>query len=62
MLISAAPDGNAVGGTGDIALIHFKPKSSGAAEISISQESILLDPAANEITLNGYGKGMIDAR
>jgi hypothetical protein len=56
------PDGNAVGGTGDIALIHFKPRSTGNAEFRISQESILLDPDANTITLNGYGKGMIDAR
>ena len=49
-------------GTGDIALIYFKPRSTGNTEFRISQESILLDPDANSITLNGYGKGIIDAR
>lgn len=56
------PAGNSVGGTGDIALINFKPNSTGRAEINISQESILLDPNAKEIVLKGYGKGMIDVR
>ena len=55
------PSGKAIEGTGDIALIHFKPRSTGNTEFRISQESILLDPDANTITLNGYGKGMIDA-
>ena len=54
--------GNSIGGTGDIALIYFKPRSTGNTEFRISQESILLDPDANTITLNGYGKGMIDAQ
>lgn len=53
---------NAVGGTGDIALINFKPNSSGEAALSISHESILLDPNANEIILKGFGIGMIDVR
>ena len=56
------PSGKAIEGTGDIALIHFKPRSAGNTEFRISQESILLDPDANSITLNGYGKGIIDAR
>ena len=56
------PEGNSVGGTGDIALINFKPNSTGAAELSIGQESILLDSNAKEIVLKGYGKGMIDVR
>ena len=56
------PSGKAIEGTGDIALIHFKPRSTGNTEFRISQESILLDPDANTITLNGYGKGMIDAQ
>lgn len=56
------PEGNSVGGTGDIALISFKPNSTGAAELSIGQESILLDSNAKEIVLKGYGKGMIDVR
>ena len=55
------PSGKAIEGTGDIALIYFKPRSTGNTEFRISQESILLDPDANTITLNGYGKGMIDA-
>ena len=56
------PNGKAIEGTGDIALIRFKPRSMGFTEFRISQESILLDPDANAITLNGYGKGIIDAR
>ena len=56
------PGGNSIGGTGDIALIYFKPRSTGNTEFRISQESILLDPDANTIILNGYGKGMIDAQ
>ena len=56
------PAGNSVGGTGDIALINFKPSSTGRAEINISQESILLDPNAKEIVLKGYGEGIIDVR
>ena len=56
------PSGKAIEGTGDIALIYFKPRSTGNTEFRISQESILLDPDANTITLNGYGKGMIDAQ
>jgi len=56
------PAGNSVGGTGDIALINFKPNSTGRAEINISQESILLDPNAKEIVLKGYGEGIIDVR
>ncbi len=52
--------GNAVGGTGDIAKIEFSAKSSGEAPIMISQESIILDPKANPLTLKAYGKGIID--
>jgi hypothetical protein len=34
----------------------------GQTEFSINQESIILDPDAKSIPLNGYGKGMIDAQ
>ena len=56
------PGGNSVSGTGDIALISFNARSMGQTEFSINQESIILDPDAKSIPLNGYGKGMIDAQ
>jgi hypothetical protein len=38
------PDGNAVGGTGDIALIHFKPKSSGQQRSALARRGIFTGP------------------
>jgi hypothetical protein len=56
------PDGNAVSGTGNIANIVFSTLSAGQSEVKISQSSRILDPDAKAITLNGYGKGTIDAQ
>ena len=56
------PDGNAVSGSGNIANIIFNTLSAGSSEISISSTSRILDPEAKAITLNGYGKGTIDAQ
>ena len=56
------PDGNSVSGTGNIANIVFSTLSAGQSEVSISNSSRILDPDAKAITLNGYGKGMIDAQ
>ena len=56
------PDGNAVSGTGNIANIVFSTLSAGQSEVSISNSSRILDPDAKSITLNGYGKGTIDAQ
>jgi len=56
------PDGNAVSGTGNIANIVFNTLSAGQSEVSISTASRILDPDAKSITLNGYGKGTIDAQ
>jgi len=56
------PDGNAVSGTGNIANIVFSTLSAGQSEVSISTASRILDPDAKSITLNGYGKGTIDAQ
>jgi len=56
------PDGNSVSGTGNIANIIFNTLSAGSSEISISSTSRILDPDAKSITLNGYGKGTIDAQ
>ena len=56
------PNGNSVSGTGNIANIIFNTLSAGQSEISISSTSRILDPDAKAITLNGYGKGTIDAQ
>jgi hypothetical protein len=56
------PDGNSVSGTGNIANIVFSTLSAGLSEVSISTSSRILDPDAKAITLNGYGKGTIDAQ
>ena len=56
------PDGNSVSGTGNIANIVFSTLSAGQSEVSISSSSRILDPDAKAITLNGYGKGTIDAQ
>ena len=56
------PDGNSVSGTGNIANIVFSTLSAGQSEVSISTASRILDPDAKSITLNGYGKGTIDAQ
>ena len=56
------PDGNSVSGTGNIANIVFSTLSAGQSEVSISNSSRILDPDAKAITLNGYGKGTIDAQ
>ena len=56
------PDGNSVSGTGNIANIVFNTLSAGQSEVSISTASRILDPDAKSITLNGYGKGTIDAQ
>ena len=56
------PDGNSVSGTGNIANIIFNTLSAGQSQISISSTSRILDPDAKAITLNGYGKGTIDAQ
>ena len=56
------PDGNSVNGTGNIANIVFSTLSAGQSEVSISNSSKILDSDAKTITLNGYGKGMIDAQ
>ena len=56
------PDGNSVSGTGNIANIVFNTLSAGQSEGSISNSSRILDPDAKAITLNGYGKGTIDAQ
>jgi len=56
------PDGNSVNGTGNIANIVFSTLSAGQSEVSISNSSRILDPDAKAITLNGYGKGTIDAQ
>ena len=56
------PDSDSVSGTGNIANIIFNTLSQGQSEISISSSSIILDPDAQAITLNGYGKGTIDAQ
>ena len=56
------PDGNSVSGTGNIANIVFSTLSAGQSEVSISTSSRILDPDAKAITLNGYGKGTIDAQ
>ena len=56
------PDGNTVSGTGNIANIIFNTLSAGQSQISISSTSRILDSDAKAITLNGYGKGTIDAQ
>jgi len=56
------PDGNSVSGTGNITNIVFNTLSAGQSEVSISTSSKILDPDAKAITLNGYGKGTIDAQ
>ena len=56
------PDENSVSGTGNITSIVFNTLSAGQSEVSISSSSRILDPDAKSISLNGYGKGKIDAQ
>lgn len=56
------PDAVFVSGTGDIALLVFTTRSSGQTTVSIGSESILLDPDAKQITLNGYGQSVINVQ
>ena len=56
------PNGNSISGTGNIANIIFNTLSAGQSEISISTASRILDPDAKAITINGFGKGTIDAQ
>ena len=56
------PNGNSISGTGNIANIIFNTLSAGQSQIAISSTSRILDPDAKAITLNGYGKGTIDAQ
>ncbi len=56
------PSGNSISGTGNIANIVFNTLSAGSSEINISSTSRILDPDAKAITLNGYGKGTINAQ
>ena len=56
------PDGDSISGTGNVANIVFSTISAGQSQIAISNNSKILDPNANEIKLNGYGEGLIDAQ
>ncbi len=56
------PNGNSISGTGNIANIIFNTLSASQSEISISSTSRILDPNAQSLTLNGFGKGTIDAQ
>ena len=56
------PNGDSISGTGNVANIVFSTVSAGQSQITISSESKILDPNANEIKLNGYGEGLIDAQ
>ena len=49
-------------GTGNIVNIVFSTLSAGQSEVSISSLSRILDPDAKAITLNGFGKGTINAQ
>ena len=56
------PDGDSISGTGNVANIVFSTISAGQSQITISSDSKILDPSANEVKLNGYGEGLIDAQ
>ena len=56
------PNGDSISGTGNVANIVFSTISAGQSQISISNNSKILNPNANEIKLNGYGEGLIDAK
>ena len=56
------PNGDSVSGTGNVANIVFSSISAGQSQIEITRDSKILNPNANEIKLNGYGLGMIDAQ
>ena len=56
------PNGDSISGTGNVANIVFSSISAGQSQIEISRDSKILNPNANEIKLNGYGLGLIDAQ
>ena len=56
------PNGDSISGTGNVANIVFSTISAGQSQVAISSSSKILDPNANEIKLNGYGEGLIDAQ
>ena len=51
-----------VSGTGNIARLTFNSKIPALTILSVNKNSILLNENSSEITINGYGRSIINAR
>ena len=51
-----------VSGTGNIARLTFNSKIPALTFLSVNKNSILLNENSSEITINGYGRSIINAR
>jgi len=49
-------------GTGTIATLTFNSKTPGITVLSVNKNSILLNENSSEITINGYGRSIINAK
>ncbi len=49
-------------GTGDVALITFRPTLSGESQVQFTAESELLDPQDVPIEIKGLGTGVVNAQ
>jgi len=49
-------------GTGTIATLTFNSKIPGITVLSVNKNSILLNENSSEITINGYGRSIINAK
>jgi hypothetical protein len=49
-------------GTGDVALITFRPTLAGQSQVQFSAESELLDPQDVPIEIKGLGTGVVNAQ
>ena len=49
-------------GTGDVALITFRPTLAGQSQVQFTDESELVDPNDQPITINGLGTGVVNAQ
>ena len=50
-----------ISGTGNIATLTFNSKTPGITVLSVNENSILLNENSSEITINGFGRSIINA-
>ena len=56
------PEKTNISGTGNIATITFISKIQGSTVISVNKSTLLLNQNAKEITINGFGRSIINVK